>query len=153
MGFSALAIEYGRGLLTRASNQRVADIAAFAGALQFSNGANETQMRQGALQVALLNGIGADQVDVSLEASPRGTGKAVHVRIVSQQALVLASVLGGNTMLTIGVDSYAIIGQSGTPTCILALDAGLSGVVLSGGTSVTASKCTIASNASISVPC
>lgn len=153
IGFAALAVEYGMGLVTRSHNQRVADMSAFAGALRYTDGQSQDDMTAAALQVATLNGIAADQVDVALVPSPRGEGEAVRVHIDAVQPIILGTILGGSNTLEIAALSFAAIGQAGEGACIIALDASQSGVVLSGGTSLSATTCSVASNATIQVPC
>ena len=48
--------------------------------------------------------------------------------------------------------SYAEVKPSAA-TCIIALQAVATGVTLSGGTTITGANCTIASNATVTVPC
>lgn len=153
LGIAALVLEFGGGLLVRATNQRNADIAAYAGAVHYSSSKSQDQMRAGALAAARLNGLKDAQVAVELVPSPRGVGDAVRVRITDQQSIVLGTLLGANPSLNITVESYAAVGDQGSPACILALDAAGSGVTLTGGTHVSAPKCTVASNASVSVAC
>jgi hypothetical protein len=153
IGLTALAVEFGMGLLSRAENQRVADIAAFAGALEYSAGKSEAGMRDTALHAAGLNGIDAAAVSVALVPSPRGTGEAVHVRIRTTNTIVLGTILGASSDLLVAAESFAAIGSPGQPACVLALDGKQSGIILSGGTRLNANDCSVASNATISVPC
>lgn len=154
IGSTALAVEYGQGLVTRAKNQRVADMAAFAGAVNYGSTNSEVRMKAVAAQVATLNGIAADRLTVSLVPSPRGEGEVVHVAIAVEQSIVLGTLLGALPELSIVTNSYASIGGKNTPpACIVALDRNLPGIVLSGGTQIAAPNCTIASNASVAVPC
>lgn len=153
MGFAALAVEYGMALLSRGTNQRVADIAAFSGALEYSKGESEAAMRDIALHAAKVNGIDPDDVRVSLVPSPRGDGKAVHVRIVTTSPVVLGTILGASSEVLVGAESFAAVGAQGQPSCVLALDGSQSGIILSGGTSLSANNCSVASNATIAVPC
>lgn len=153
IGFAGLAIEYGMGLVTRSHNQRVADMSAFAGALRYTVSQSEGEMTAAAVQVAALNGIPAEQVKVALVPSPRGEGEAVRVDIDAERPIVLATILGASDILQISTLSFAAIGKEGEGACIIALDAGQSGVVLSGGTSLSATTCSVASNASVQVPC
>lgn len=153
IGSSALAIEYGMGLVTRSQNQRVADMSAFAGALRYTGERSETAMTDAALQIAALNGIEPDKVTVSLVPSPRGEGEAVQVDIHAAQPILLGTILGADNTLEIKTRAFAALGSEGEGACIIALDGRQSGVVLSGGTSLSASTCSVASNASVQVPC
>lgn len=153
LGSAALAVEYGVGLVTRSSNQRAGDAAAFAAALRYTASQSQADMRSAALQVARLNNIPPEAVSVELVPSPRGEGDAVKVDIASTQQLYLAPLVGAEPWLSIGTQSLAAIGGSNPGACVLALDPTQSGVVLSGGTSLAAPKCSVASNATLSVPC
>lgn len=153
LGSAALAVEYGVGLVTRSSNQRTGDAAAFAAAIRYTASQSEAEMRAAALQVAALNGVDPSAVSVGLVPSPRGDGEAVEVRIASTQQLYLAPIIGASDLLAIGTQSLASIGSAGPGSCVLALDPSQSGVTLSGGTSLAAPNCSVASNASLSVPC
>lgn len=153
IGMAALVLEYGGGLLARATNQRNADIAAYAGAVQYSATKSEEAMRASALQAARLNGLKPAQVTVTLVPSPRGQGNAVRVRITEQHSIVLGTILGANPLLDIVVEAYATIGEQSAAACILALNASSTGITLSGGTNLTAPKCSVSSNASLTVAC
>jgi hypothetical protein len=153
VGSAALAVEYGHGLVTRSHNQRVGDMSAFSGALRYTDSQSEAEMRAAARQVARLNGIAPDKVDVALVPAPRGEGEAVRVTISVENSIVLGTLLGASDILKISTLSYAAIGSEGEGSCILALDAQQSGVILSGGTSLSATTCSVASNATIEVPC
>lgn len=153
VGFTALSVEYGAALLSRGTNQRVADIAAFSGALEYSKGKSEEAMRSSALAAARINGIDPANVRVALVPAPRGDGEAVHVRIATTNTIVLGTILGANSEVLVGAESFAAIGAEGQPACVLALDGSQSGIILSGGTSLSAKNCSVASNATIAVPC
>jgi hypothetical protein len=104
--------------------------------------------------VATLNGIPTGDISESVVTSPSGDGnQAVQVTVSTQTPLLLSQVLGNNAAnLTVGATSYAEM-KGGTPGCIIALASGGTGVTLSGGTSVTASACAIASDDTVTVPC
>lgn len=153
IGFSALVGEYGHGLLVKSENQRVADLAAYAGALAYNATGSTASMTSAADAVAGLNGVPAASVSANLVASPTGSGaQAVQVRVQTTIPLYLSQVLSSRTSLTVGATSYAeLSAQAGG--CIIALSSSGSGVSLSGGTSVTTTGCSVTSNASIAVPC
>ncbi|MBL8582442.1 MAG: hypothetical protein JNL61_09470, partial [Rhizobiaceae bacterium] len=80
IGTAALVAEYGDALLKRVENQRAADLASYAGAIAYDKTKSETDMTKAAKNVALLNGIAASDVQVSLVPSPRNVkNKAVSV--------------------------------------------------------------------------
>jgi Flp pilus assembly protein TadG len=153
IGVVALVAEFGRGLLERAENQRVADLAAFSGALAYNASSSTSTMTDAANRVASLNGIPSSKVTASLVSSPKTpANQAVTVRIATSRDLLLAPVLNGQSSLPIKADAYVELGGS-TPACIIALSGSETGVTLSGGTSISAPSCAVASNNTVTVPC
>lgn len=153
LGMGGLVAEYGDGLLAKVENQRVADLAAFAGALAYNTSGTTAAMSSAADAVASLNGVPASGVSANLVSSPTGDGnQAVEVSVSTQHGLLLAPVLGGGAQLTASANAYAELKPS-TSGCIIALKTGGSGVTLSGGTAVTASGCAVSSNAAVTAPC
>ncbi len=62
--------------------------------------------------------------------------------------------LQSRQQLQITSNSVVEVGaQPQTPGCVLALNGTQTGVTLSGGTTITAPKCTVSSNSTITVPC
>ncbi len=155
IGMAALVTEYGSALVQQAQNQRVADLSAYAGALAYNTTKSTDQMTAAAVNAAALNGIPAASVTASLIASPKTAGvNAVTVSISTQQNLLLARVLQSRQQLQITSNSVVEVGaQPQTPGCVLALDGTQTGVTLSGGTTITAPKCTVSSNSTVTVPC
>lgn len=153
IGMVALVGEYGEALLQSSQNQRVADLSAFAGALAYTSSQSTDKMDAAARQVAALNGVAAGDVAVSLVVSPASSERqAVYVRISTRKSLLLAPVLGVDPAMSISAASYAQFG-GGIAPCIIALDPSGSGIQLSGGTSVEAKDCSVASDAAVTVPC
>jgi len=153
IGMVGLSAEYGYGLLMKADNQRIADLAAYAGATAYNNTGSTTSMTAAATNVAALNGIASANVSVALTASPRSSSSsAVQVVITTTEVLLLAPVLDGRRSMPISSSSYAQI-NAGAQSCILALASNGSGVTLSGGTKITAPSCGVASNSTVTVPC
>lgn len=155
LGMAALVTEYGGALVERADNQRIADLSAYAGALAYNKNKSTNQMTATALSVAVLNGVPAANVQVGLVASPKTTGvSAVSVSINTYKTLLLARVLSDREQLQIYANSVAEVGaQPQTPGCMLALDGTQTGITLSGGVSISAPKCTVSSNNTVTVPC
>lgn len=154
VGAVALVVEFGQGLLDRAENQRVADLAAFAGALAYSSTSSTSAMNAAVARVAGLNGIDVSKVSASLVESPRSAkNTAVTVQIATSRNLVLAPILGAQSTLPVVTDAYAEVSGNATPPCIIALSGSESGVTLSGGTTISAPECAVASNNTVSVPC
>lgn len=153
VGFLALGADYGYGLVVKTENQRIADLSAYAGALAYSNIGTTAAMTTAAQRLAALNGVAATQVTANLVASPRNAAnQAVSVNIATNDVLLLAPVLRSGTTMPVNAKSYAALNATAS-ACMLALSASGSGVTLSGGTSISAPSCTVASNTTISVPC
>ncbi|TDR84531.1 pilus assembly protein TadG-related protein [Enterovirga rhinocerotis] len=154
IGMTALVAEFGHGLVTRVENQRVADLAAYAGALAYNASSSTPTMEAAIAQVAALNGLESTEVRGWVEASPRGNGnQAVTVSVTRTNLLLLAPVLGSSANLVVGARAWAEIATETAAACIVALDTAGSGVTLSGGTAVSAPKCSVNSNAAVTVPC
>lgn len=153
IGFAALSVEYGYGLLVRDENQRTADLSSYAGALAYSDTNSEARMKAAALHVAELNGVEPSDVAVSLSTSPKDSRlNAVHVEIKTTNRLFLAPVLGVGPELQIGAEAYSSFGAAES-ACIIALDKDGTGVTLSGGVQVGAPSCYVASNSDLIAPC
>lgn len=153
VGIVALVAEFGQALLDRAENQRVADLAAYSGAVAFTATSSNTAMAAAANRVVTLNGIAATDASVQLVPSPRDeAAQAVNVAISTTRPLFLAPILGFQNFLPVGAEAFVQLGGS-TPPCIIALSPAQTGVTLTGGTTVNAPECAVASNAAVSVPC
>jgi Flp pilus assembly protein TadG len=148
IGVSALALEYGHGLLQKTENQRVADLAAYAGALVYGSTTSTTSAENAASSIAVLNGLTATPTLVS---SPTGDGNnAVKVTVTSNVPLLLARVLTTKTTMPVSATAYAEV-QSNAPGCVIALSGSGTGVSLSGGTAITADDCAVASNNAVTL--
>ena len=153
VGFIALAAEFGHGLVTKTENQRAADLAAFAAGLTYSSTSSTTAMTAVAQNVAALNGVASAGVAASLVTSPRvAADRAVLVNVSTTNVLLLAPVLGYGRSLPVSAKSYAQL-SANPAACMLALGASDVGITLSGGSDISATTCTIASNNSFTVPC
>ena len=153
IGMVALVAEFGSGLLTRVENQRIADLAAFAGALAYSSSSSTATMNAAITKVAALNGLPSSAVSGSLVTSPTGSGnQAVSVTVSSTKLLLLAPILGTHSGLAIAAGAQAEISTQASG-CVLALSGSGTGVTLSGGTSLSAPGCSVSSNTSVTVPC
>jgi hypothetical protein len=152
-GMTGLGCEYAYALMTQAANQRVADAAAYAGAQIYNSTGSSTSMTSAVSNIAALNGLSSSAVVPDLEASPTGdSNQAVHVTVTTTQNFVLGKMFGGASSRSIVAHSYAEL-SSGTGSCILANSASGTGITLSGGTSISAPACTVASNNTVTVPC
>jgi hypothetical protein len=153
ISMAALAVDLGTLYLAKTAGQRTADSAAYAGALAYNASTSTTTMSSAAGNLATLNGISAGSTSASLVTSPSGNGNnAVKVTVATAATLYLARVFQSATALSVTATSYAEVRPSAS-ACILALQSGASGVTLSGGTSVTAANCAIASNATVGGTC
>ena len=152
-GSSGLAAEYGFGLLARVQNQRVADTAAYGGALAYNASASTTAMTSAINRVASLNGLPSTSVSATVVNSPNGDGnQAVRVVVSTTTPRPLSGLLGGAATLPVSAWSYAELKPAGS-ACIVALSGAGTGLTLSGGTVVSAPACAVASNTSVTVPC
>lgn len=151
IGFGALAVELGQGYSMKVTNQRVADTAALGAALAYSGSSTTAVLEATAKSIAAAQGVSASQVVAALIDSPTGDGsKAVQVTITTPLVLWLARVLTTAASFNVSAVSIASLKGSG-PACILALSKSVAtGISAVGGTSVTATDCGIAANASIS---
>ena len=150
---AAVAIDLGTAYLAKVADQRAADSAAYAGALAYNASNSTATMNSAAGNLATLNSLAASAVTATLVASPSGDGNsAVQVTVSTAAPLHFAEIFQSGKTLSVSATSYAEI-KPNAPACIVALQPSGSGVTLSGGTNVTAASCTVASNASASVPC
>jgi len=149
----ALVAEYGYGLHCKMEDQRVADLAAYAGATAYAATGSTSTMNAVITNVGALNGVPASAISGALVLSPTGDGaKAVRVIVNTIAPLELARVIGAGTQLPVSATAYAELKANGQG-CIIALDGASSGVTLAGGAAVQAPACTVASNAAVAVPC
>jgi hypothetical protein len=153
IGVAALAVEYGHGLLARAQDQRAADLAAYGAAVVYGNTSSTTTAQAAANNIAALNGIPTGGATYALVASPTGDGnQAVKVGVTTTEPLVLSRVLGTGNTLTVRAASMAEFAVN-SPACVIALNPSGAGVNLTGGTSLSAPGCAVASNNSVSATC
>ncbi len=153
IGSAGLVAEYGHAVLIKTQNQRVADLAAYAGATAYNTTGSTDSMTAVADNVAALNGISSSAVSASLVTSPSGDGnQAVKVTINTSMPILISQVVGSAATVSIGVQALAEL-KANAQGCIIALNTSGSGVTLSGGTAVTASGCAVDSNNSVAVPC
>lgn len=152
LGMAGLVAEFGHGLLYKVEDQRIADLAAFEAATIYNSTGSTSSMQSAATAAAALNGVSTG-VTASVVTSPTGDGsQAVKVVVSTSMPLMLTRVLGTGPTLPVDATAYAEL-KPGANGCIVALNNSGSGVTLSGGTSVTAAGCAVASNAAVSVPC
>jgi uncharacterized membrane protein len=135
IGVSALVTEYGHGLLQRSDNQRVADLAAYGGALAYNTvykatgsvASGTTSGESAATKIATLNGLtgGGITVTSAFVTWPRLDGNtAMQVTVTTNLPMYVAEVLLASTTLPVTAISYAEIvpaatGSVGMPTVAL----------------------------------
>lgn len=155
LGFAALVAEYGSILVTEANNQRVADLASYAGALAYNSVSTgkDAAASAAAQRIATMNGVPAANLTVTYPTSVKTSG-AVSVRasITTPYTLLIARALNNTTSVPVTTDAFTEI-SGGAPSCILALSASGTGVTLSGGTVLTATACAVNSNNKVQAPC
>ena len=148
IGVSALALEYGHGLLQRTENQRVADLAAYGGALVYNSTSSSTSAASAASNIVALNGLSGDGT-ATVVSSPTGDGnQAMQVTVTSDVPLLLARVLTSKTTLPVSATAYAEM-KADAPGCIIALNGSGTGIALTGGATLSAPGCAVASNAAV----
>jgi Flp pilus assembly protein TadG len=168
VGIVSLVAEFGLTLNRQNEDQRIADAAAFAAASYYGAHTTDSDVLSKSTAIAKsvgsLNGVPASGVTLNQVTSPRdSTKQALQVTITTTPTLFLSEILNkSRTTLTASANSYAEPGSPGTPAvpavpgtvtgCIIALSAS-NGVTLSGGTSISAPTCGVATNATVTVPC
>jgi uncharacterized membrane protein len=125
IGIAALSVEFGHALLQRSDNQRVADLAAYGGALVY-NSSGSNAAKSAASNIAALNGLTSDNATVTADIveSPRGNGNpAMRVTVTTNLPMYLAPVLTRSTILSVTATAYAEvepnIGSQGPSTALL----------------------------------
>ena len=111
IGSSALSVEFGHALLQRLDNQRVADLAAYAGAL-VCNSSGADAAKSAASNIAALNGLTSNNATVTTDivASPRGNGNlAVQVTVTTSLTMYLARLMTSSASLSVVASSSAEI--------------------------------------------
>ena len=111
IGIAALSVEFGHALLQRSDNQRVADLAAYGGALVYNN-SGSSAASGAASNIAALNGLTSGNATVAADIVelPRGNGKlAMRVTVTTNLPMYLARVLTSGTILSVAATAYAEI--------------------------------------------
>ena len=152
VAMAGLVVEYGNSFTVKTKLQQVADLAAYSGAIAYTETSSTTTMSSAASRIATLNGLSGSAATASLVTSPSGDGnQAVYVKVTGSVPLHLARVLSSSTQMSVAASAYAEV-KSTSSACVIALNSTGTGVSLSGGTALTASACTVASNSSVSAP-
>lgn len=150
VGVGGLAVDYGNGLYNRLADQRIADIAAAAGARVYDETESNSAVATAVTNVGALNGVSSSAISDTIVNSPTGDGnKAVKVIVTSHAPLTLSRLMRpGTSSLAVQAVSWAEMKPGGSG-CVIALSSTGSGVTATGGTKLTASSCAVASNQSI----
>jgi hypothetical protein len=153
IGMAGLVTEYGDGLLVRQRAQRAADLLAYTGAVAYTSAGTTAAMTAAVSRGALLNGYSGSSVSAQLVASPSGDGnQAVLATVTSSIPLGFSTIVSANAK-SLGVTATGYVElKGGYAACIIALNTSGSGITLSGGSALTASSCTVASNNTVVVP-
>jgi len=165
LAFASLGAEYGAGLLLQSENQRIADSAAYIAAVYC--GANSECSTTTTLNTATavaqnigaLNGIPAADVTPTIVTSPSGTtgAEALQIKVSTTKLLMITPIEGAPNFLSLTALSYGQIGQTASAAaCVIALSAsggnayaGAGGIAFSGGASLSAPNCGVATNNTI----
>ncbi|MGH6876668.1 MAG: hypothetical protein ACREHV_04730, partial [Rhizomicrobium sp.] len=150
-GIAGLVADYGDGLYQRLQDQRVADIAAVAGARVYDETQSPSAVSTAVTNIAAINGVSSGSIAESIVSSPTGDGnEAVEITVRSHAQRYFSQLLVGPTASYIPVSaaSYAEM-KPGGAGCIIALSSSGTGVTVSGGATASAASCAVASNQSV----
>ncbi len=154
IAIAAFAINLGNAYSTLSRAQRLADVAAYAGAVSYHNAGTTTALNAAVARMATLNGLSSSAIAGSLTASPTGDGNsAVKTLITMANPLYFSSMGTGGRTISIGSTSYAEIAtvttQNSVIGCITALQQTGAGISVTGSGSLTAASCAVASNGTV----
>jgi len=154
VGMGAFAVEASAGYSTKVSNQRIADMAALAGALAYNVASDQTAMTATAKAVVTAQGLAASTAAVALVTDAATSKQLVQVTITTTVPLSLGRVLTTDTGFdVISVGMATTTTPSTAPPCIAALSSTVSnGISMTGTTALNAAGCAINTNAGISLP-
>ena len=150
LGAAGLATAYGDALLTKMKAQRIADAAAYAGAVAYGELSTSTAITNAADRVATVNGIPTGDISASLVTSPKGDGySAVESTVTIGVNVGLTRLISNKSSLSVTSNAYVEVkvNSNGIP-CIIALGSSGSGITLSGSGKITANACAVSSNSS-----
>jgi Flp pilus assembly protein TadG len=160
-----IGVEVTRWTVVKLELQRTADVAALAGAAEYALASNAQNAANAAASVAELNGAAGattrtwaagsqtltdNQVTAQVAAGVRNSqNTGVTVTITQTVPLALTQVMSSLSSVTISASGWAEVAANVQP-CILALDPSGGGVTAQGNPNLTATGCSVRSNASIS---
>ncbi len=148
IGMAGLATSYGDALLTKLKAQRIADAAAYAGAIAYNSLSTSTAITDAANRAATVNGISTGAMAASLVTSPSGDGNsAIEATVTLTVDVGLTKLVSATSSVTVTANSYVELkGLANGIPCIIALSSGGTGVTLSGAGAITANACAVSSD-------
>lgn len=147
IGAIALSVELGQGYVALQANQRTADMAALGGANAYVGNRSQTALLATANDIANANGAENSRVTTQFIENYEGSGiDVIQVDVQSTIPLYFARILKNDASYTVKSTGVASLPSASTPACILALDSNGTGIRVSGGASITATDCAVASN-------
>ena len=154
VGMGAFAVEATQGYAAKTSNQRIADMAALAGALAYNVHSNASEMTATARAIAVAQGLPASAAAVALTTDVASGKQLVQVTVTTSVPLALGKVLTAAPSYEVSAIGAATTTTTAsvTPPCIAALNGSPTyGVTMGGGTVLSAAGCAVSANAGVSV--
>ena len=149
IGVAAFSVDLGNAYSSLNKDQQIADAAAYSGALAYSQNQTSASVNNAVSRIATLNGLPSSAITGSVVSSPSGDGNsAIQATVRTTNPIYLASALSGGSSMSISATAYAEM-KGGTAGCITAIQASGQGISVTGGTSITASGCAVASNGTV----
>lgn len=148
IGMVGLVTAYGDGLLTKLKAQRIADAAAYSGAVAYNQLGTSAAITDAADRDATVNGISISDMSASLVNSPTGDGNsAVEATVTMNVNVGLTQLVSSTSSLSVTANSYVELkGTANGIPCVIALGSSGSGVTLSGSGTITANTCAVSSD-------
>lgn len=155
VGMGAFAVEISRGYAADTANQRIADMAALAGALAYNVNSNTSQMTATAKAVVAAQGLPSSAATVALVTDAASAKQLVQVSVTTPVPLALGRVFTSALSYDVTAVGSATTTTTTTtsPPCIVALNNNNStGITLDGGVSISAAGCAVNTNGRVTVP-
>jgi len=156
IGSIGLIVDLGRGYQMLVANQATADAAALGAATAYALAPTASQnsalLTAEADSIANANGVPSSAVNVQYNTSYNGTSTSVvQVTITTPLNLSFGAIVTSFTSFNVAAAGVATLTVPPQPACVIALSSSSTAISLSGGTSLTAANCAVATNASISI--
>lgn len=155
VGMGAFAVEISRGYAADTANQRIADMAALAGALAYNVNNNAGEMTATAKAVVVAQGLPASAATVALVTDSATSKQLVQVTVTTSVPIALGRVFSSALAYDVTAMGSATTSTATTtaPPCIAALSSTPTyGITLSGGVGIDSPGCAISTNAGVTVP-